>query len=201
MAALRGGHSFFCGYNSLVMLPKTTTRFLALLLVLGCTFILFGQPARAQGFSAFASALLQQTTTPQPDGTIRHEVLPGESLWSIAIAYGVQIEEINRLNGLPAEAVVRPGEEIIVAPSYTPTIQPTETATPLPPTSTARPTTTPRPPTLTATQVPSETPTPRPLLPQVPALQGNLRRSVGIGMIAICALGILLVIVHGLRGK
>ena len=39
-----------------------------------------------------------QTMTPQPDGSLLHEVKAGESLWTISIAYGVYIQDIQRLN-------------------------------------------------------------------------------------------------------
>ncbi len=36
-------------------------------------------------------------STAREDGAIYHEVKYGQSLWSIAIAYGTKIEEIKRL--------------------------------------------------------------------------------------------------------
>jgi len=38
--------------------------------------------------------------TARPDGDVIHEVKNGQSLWSIAIAYEVKIEQIKRLNNL-----------------------------------------------------------------------------------------------------
>lgn len=142
-----------------------------------------------------------QRATPQEDGSIIHEIQPGEALWSIAMAYGITIDEINRMNNLAANAVLYAGNRLIVAPSYTPTTPPTETATLPPPTRTPMPTRTLRPPTLTATPAPSLTPTPRPLLPQVPSLQGETRRYLGVGIIVLCAAGIFVVLIHGLRNK
>ncbi len=59
-----------------------------------------GKPA-SQPTSIALAALT--TNTPRPDGSIVHEVGYGQSLWSIAIAYGVKINEIRALNGLAAE--------------------------------------------------------------------------------------------------
>jgi len=44
------------------------------------------------------------TSTPRSDGAVYHKVAFGQSLWSIAIAYGVKIDEIKRWNNLPAES-------------------------------------------------------------------------------------------------
>lgn len=44
-----------------------------------------------------------QTMTPQPDGSLVHEVKAGENLWAISIAYGVYIQDIQRLNKMPED--------------------------------------------------------------------------------------------------
>lgn len=69
------------------------------------------------------------TATPNQEGVIIHEVKSGQALWSIAIAYGVKIDDIRRLNNLPNNNIF-PGEKLIVlkGPSPTPKL-PTETAT------------------------------------------------------------------------
>ena len=41
-----------------------------------------------------APAYIVQTAEPLPDGSIMHEVKQGQSLWSIAIAYGVNIDDL-----------------------------------------------------------------------------------------------------------
>jgi LysM repeat protein len=93
------------------------------------------------------------TATPNPDGSVVHEVQPGQALWSIAIAYGVTLQEIYSLNGLSEGAVIRPGDQLVIVAAL-PSPTPTQTVTPtrtLPPTPTRRPTQTPAPPTLTPT--------------------------------------------------
>lgn len=58
--------------------------------------------------------------TPGADGAIHHEVLYGQSLWSIAIAYNTKIVDILRTNGLsPESQIVYAGQELII-PSPTP---------------------------------------------------------------------------------
>jgi LysM repeat protein len=162
----------------------------------------------AQLATATTDPAVIYTVTPQPDGSIVHEVQPGQALWSIAVAYNITIEDIRKYNGLGTAQVVWPGDKLFVAPSYTPTLLPTITNTPLPPTGTPRPTRTPRPPTNTPSQtlesaaeiVTPATATPRFVLPEmVPG--SSARRILGMGMIVICALGILMVLIAGIRKR
>lgn len=99
---------------------------------------LFGQPdpTRAQSIV---------TSTPNSDGSIVHVVQTGESLISIAEAYGVSVEEIKVLNNLSSDEIFA-GDTLIIRPAatVTPTGTATATATNTPePTSTRRPTRTP----------------------------------------------------------
>lgn len=91
------------------------------------------------------------TSTPRSDGSIAHVVGYGESLWSIAIAYGVKIDEIRALNGLAAGATdIYSGQKLLIRGpgTVTATLEaPASTATPTrtaAPTATLRPTRTPR---------------------------------------------------------
>lgn len=164
---------------------------LSLLLALAAAMLLISGQALAQtGAATPAPTIVILTSTPQPDGSVVHEVAPGQALWSIAQAYGLSIDAINQLNNLATDAVLYAGDKLIVAPSFTPTSSPTVTNTLPPPTRTPMPTRTLRPPTLT--------PTPKPL---VPPLEGDMRRSLGIGLIAVCALGIMKVIIHAVRSS
>ncbi|HML40447.1 MAG TPA: LysM peptidoglycan-binding domain-containing protein [Bellilinea sp.] len=53
--------------------------------------------------------------TPGDDGIIRHEVLYGQSLWSIAIAYNIKILDILNANGLSAdEQTVYAGQKLVI---------------------------------------------------------------------------------------
>ncbi|MFQ3537226.1 MAG: LysM peptidoglycan-binding domain-containing protein [Aggregatilineales bacterium] len=69
----------------------------------------------------------------QPDGSIIHVVQEGDTLASIAVAYGITVSELRRLNNIPPEEfVIRPGQRLLVktpAPNVTYIVV---TATPTP---------------------------------------------------------------------
>jgi LysM repeat protein len=53
-------------------------------------------------------------STPASDGSVIHQVRPGETLWLIAITYGVKIDEILALNNLPKDSPIYPKQELII---------------------------------------------------------------------------------------
>ena len=55
-----------------------------------------------------------QKATPQPDGSIIHTVLTGQTLWTIAAVYEIKLEDVYELNGLNRFSFVFPGDEILV---------------------------------------------------------------------------------------
>ena len=58
-------------------------------------------------------------STPGADGLVYHEVAYGQSLWSIAIAYGTKIDAIQALNGLTGLDIY-PGQKLLVLRGPTP---------------------------------------------------------------------------------
>jgi uncharacterized protein YkwD/LysM repeat protein len=70
-------------------------------------------------------------STPGPDGSIVHEVQPGQTAWTIAAVYGVALADLVQINHLGPQAVVRPGDRIIVrlGEGQTPPPVPTAPAT------------------------------------------------------------------------
>jgi LysM repeat protein len=44
--------------------------------------------------------------------TIRYTVKPGDSLWAIAQAHGVHLEELKRWNGIKRRWNLQPGQEL-----------------------------------------------------------------------------------------
>ena len=131
------------------------------------------------------------TSTPGPDGSIVHTVQYGETLITIASAYGVKVADLKSLNLLSTDSIYV-GENLIIHLGATPT--PTSTIT-LTPTSTHHPTFTPRPPTKTPTITPTATITPTPTA--TPVFMGVARavnnRTIGAGILVVCALGLVAV--------
>lgn len=52
--------------------------------------------------------------TARPDGDVIHQVQYGQSLWSIAIAYGTTIKNIQALNKLDDDLIVYQGQNLLV---------------------------------------------------------------------------------------
>jgi len=52
--------------------------------------------------------------TPQENGSIIHIIRSGQTLWTVAAVYQVSLEEILSSNNLPENAVIYPGDEIII---------------------------------------------------------------------------------------
>lgn len=143
-----------------------------------------------------------QTSTPNADGSVVHKVQFGQTMWGIAIEYGMKITEIAGLNNLdPTSPVIWPGDDLLIRPPATATVTPTPTVTTPPPTHTPKPTITPTPTRPTATPTLSPTPTRQPLLGGLPTFQPSNGRAMGIVMIVICGLGLAAVGIGSLRSK
>ncbi len=119
-------------------------------------------------------------STPDLNGDIVHVVQSGQSLWQIAIAYGVKIDAIRALNQLPAAYLIQPGDKLLIAH--------VGTATPAPATATVTPTA--APPTSTATlSAPSATATLATLTPTPSAPTSSLTGTeAAVGAIVVTAL-------------
>lgn len=114
--------------------------------------VLTSVPGGASGEAAGVSQYMVPVTisTPRPDGNVYHKVQYGQSLWSIAIAYGTTIKTIQALNNLGEDLTVYQGQELLVQtgatqaatvpPESTPTLSITAT---FPPTATLMSTSTP----------------------------------------------------------
>jgi len=71
------------------------------------------------------------TVTPQPDGVIKHIVKFGQTLWGIATAYGLTVEDLARYNGLdPKNAVIYPEQAIYIPTPTDSAVRITSTLTP-----------------------------------------------------------------------
>jgi LysM repeat protein len=83
-------------------------------------------------------------STPAPDGSVVHTVAAGQTLWTIAAYYDVDINVLRALNGFGETPILHPGDEVIVrAPQGSPTPSPAAiqvTRTHTAPPATIRPT-------------------------------------------------------------
>jgi LysM repeat protein len=140
-----------------------------------------------------------QTSTPMPDGAVIHPVGYGQALYSIATAYGLTVDELRARNGMTSSSVLWAGQKLIIQPSYTPSLTPTITLTPLPPTRTPTPSRTPTATrTATATRTETATATTPPLI-EIPPPENIDHRTLGTAIIAVCGAGLLLVVIGQVR--
>jgi uncharacterized protein YkwD len=141
------------------------------------------------------------TSTPNPDGSVVHPVGNGQALINIASAYKMTLDDLRRLNKMTASSVLLAGQKLLIQPAFTPSAVPSITPTQPSATPTLAAT---RTPTLepTGTRSPSETPTqtPTPVSAAQP-LENIDRRSLGTVIIAVCGMGLLLVVVGQVRKK
>lgn len=129
------------------------------------------QAAQALGVSQFIMPVVRATA--RPDGDVIHEVKNGQSLWSIAIEYGVKIDHIRQLNNYSATEIYT-GQKFLIEKGATQPPTPTSNSTV---TLTAVMTTTPQP------HVPSQTSTPQPT--EEHSAPGQKRNLFSFGVIAL----------------
>jgi LysM repeat protein len=90
---------------------------------------------------AEATIAVAIVSTPNEVGAVVHVVEAGQTLWQIALAYQVKVDEIRRLNNLGSENTIYIGQKLLIQQAVTPTILPPtptrtldpSTSTPLPP--------------------------------------------------------------------
>ena len=91
----------------------------------------YGDPTQAAAALLVPQYMIPiSIATARPDGDVIHQVKYGQTLWSIAIEYGVKIEEIKRLNNFTDDEVF-PNQKLLVQKSATQPV-PTNTAIPSP---------------------------------------------------------------------
>lgn len=74
---------------------------------------------------------------PTPTPRLAHAVREGDTLWSIAVQYGLELEQLLSLNNITENAILQVGDELFVRPTETPQASPTPDVTPTPPSPTA----------------------------------------------------------------
>jgi LysM repeat protein len=141
--------------------------------------------ATSDGVSQWMSPVV--TSTPNYDGYIYHVVKSGQTLFYIALAYGVTVDYIKEQNGLSSNDIYE-GQTLKIMQAPTPTPTSTFTPTPVFPTRTPTLKSTPATPTpeLTAT------PTPKPsLAAELPKFD---RQFLGLLLVILSGLGLLVVV-------
>jgi uncharacterized protein YkwD len=153
------------------------------------TYIPPASQATSEGTGEAGGVPTQQATvmtivpnTPLANGSIVHIVQPGETLWLIAISYGVKVDDLLNLNRLLPGSAIYPGDKIIIRLA----------STPLPSTST--PSRTPFPsatlvPTFTLVPTITLTPVPKREAPVSPTVSTTV--AMGIVLAALVAAGVL----------
>lgn len=167
-----------------------------------------GSPGGGAGVPAATPVNIQplQTAAPREDGSVVHEVQYGETLWTIAEAYGITLNQLLNLNGLTKEAVILPGDELVVRAAST-VVEPSQIAVSMD----ANPK-----PTSTATRRPRNTSTPLANLSSITA-QATIPLTPDLGwesenedpplevLLALIAgvivMGLLLVLVGGMLNR
>ena len=97
--------------------------------------VLPGSTSVAESGSTIPSAdprlAVAVVSTPNPEGDVFHEVQVGQSLWQIAIAYEVKIDDIKRLNNL-LDNNIYPGNKLLIKTDVVVMVVPTALPTDAP---------------------------------------------------------------------
>jgi LysM repeat protein len=114
---------------------------------------------------------------PGPDGSIVHVVQPGQTLWSIAATYEIELSDLLALNGYTSNTFIFPGDEVLIkSPDVVPSATAHQSTVSGTPTVTARPTRTPTRKTATSLAAMESTPTYPAMLLSTP-VQSSVARS------------------------
>ncbi len=68
--------------------------------------------------------------TPEADGSLRHLVHTGETLWAIAAVYNISLDQLIQLNSLKSDQFIYPGDQLLIRAALTPTSSPNVPETP-----------------------------------------------------------------------
>jgi len=126
------------------------------------------------------------TSTPNYDGYYYHTVKYGQTLFDIALAYGVTLSYLKEENNLTSDSIYE-GQTLKVMQAPTATVTPTATATPI------YPTRTPTQPVATYTPLAPMTATPTPLPSLAQELPPLDRQTLGLLLVILSAVGLAVI--------
>jgi LysM repeat protein len=144
------------------------------------------QPSTSGSGSGVIADAPVVVATADAEGRIVHEVQTGQTLWTIAAAYEVEVADLLELNNMTAQSFIYPGQELIISldGSPAPSAEPSEAPATQAPTRTPQPTSTPGP-----TRTPAATATPE---PERVLLENSLSRGLVMAGVVIVLLAVAL---------
>ena len=132
--------------------------------------------------------------TPMADGRIEHVVKYGQTLVTIAKAYGTTIESLRTLNNMAADAtLIYPEQKLLIQPATG--TGATQTTPAAPPTSTPQADIAPSTPTTIPTMIPMPTQSPSNPTQTVKDGNGQVVQNAGMLLIGLAAIGLVVVLI------
>lgn len=132
--------------------------------------------------------------TPMADGRIEHVVKYGQTLVTIAEAYGITIESLRTLNNMAADAtLIYPEQKLLIQPATG--TGATQTTPAAPPTSTPQADIAPSTPTTIPTMIPMPTQSPSNPTQTVKDGNGQVVQNAGMLLIGLAAIGLVVVLI------
>jgi len=118
------GIAFAGEQDSYVIVVETALQTKSGLPQMDAVSMLTGIPQTQTAYAGMSTQAAEHGLLPQdmaavvlatalPDGNVYHDIKYGQALWSIAIAYGTTIKQIQQLNGL-TDTIVRPGQHLLI---------------------------------------------------------------------------------------
>lgn len=89
-------------------------------------------PASTGDALAWVPAAPLAVSTPAADGSIRHIVQSGETLWTIAAVYGLSVDALVAINALQPDQFIHEGDELLIQEGAAPTASPSASITAFP---------------------------------------------------------------------
>ena len=117
------------------------SKFFFVILILSLSTALLIAPVSGQHDANIAAKLpadwsvLQETvipiitSTPKANGSVAHIVQEGQTAWSIAMQYGIDLDVLYQLNDIGEDDVLFTGDELVIIPGPTATISPSSEPT------------------------------------------------------------------------